>query len=538
MSQPNPPSLDPTLARRWMDLALTGMTQAREAIDALNVYPVPDGDTGTNLQLTLRRAVQEARDCPDDSVAALLAALARGALLGARGNSGIIVSQLLRGWAEAFADAHSADPWLLARGLARADEQAWAAVETPVEGTILSVTRAAALAARQAAEAGSGLADVVRAAADAAHQALTRTTEQLPVLAEAGVVDAGGAGCVVMLDALVSAVCGLPAPPLPTAVVGPIPRVQRCPQLAVGGPAFEVMYLLTIDDERIDTVRTTLATLGDSLVVVGGSNLWHVHLHTDDPGAAIEVGVRAGQPHRIRIIHLPSGDPKVEAEPVSGAGGRGLGAVAWAAGPGLAEVFTGSGAVAVTSESGARVSTEELLAAIRRTGAAEVVLMPNDTDTVAVARAAAAAARDEGVEVVVLPTRAQVQGLAAVAVLEPHAGLDEAVESMTAAAAATRHAAVSVASRPAMTLAGPCRPGDVLGLVAGEITRVGDDVSAMALLVLSDLLDGSSELVTVVVGEHAPAGVAEAIRAALPGDVEVQVLEGGQPAYPLLIGVE
>jgi DAK2 domain fusion protein YloV len=521
-----------------MDLALTGMTQAREAIDALNVYPVPDGDTGTNLHLTLRRAVQEARQCQDDTVAALLAALAHGALLGARGNSGIIVSQLLRGWAEAFADAHSADPWLLARGLARADEQAWAAVETPVEGTILSVTRAAALAAGQAAQDGGDLAGVVRAAAAAAHQALAKTTEQLPVLAEAGVVDAGGAGCVVMLDALVSAVCGLEAPPLPTAVVGPIPRVQRCPQLAVGGPAFEVMYLLTVDDERVDTVRSMLANLGDSLVVVGGSKLWHVHLHTDDPGGAIEVGVRVGVPHRIRIIHLPSGDPRVEAEPVGGGSGRGLGAVAWAAGPGLASVFTRAGAVAVTSDSGARVSTEEVLGAIRRTGAAEVVLMPNDTDTVAVARAAAAAARDERIDVVVLPTRAQVQGLAAVAVLDPHAALDEAVESMTAAAAATRHAAVSVASRPAMTLAGPCRPGDVLGLVAGEITRVGDDITAMALLVLDDLLEETSELVTVVLGGQAPDGVADSIRGAVPEGIEVQVLDGGQPAYPLLIGVE
>jgi dihydroxyacetone kinase-like predicted kinase len=179
-----------------------------------------------------------------------------------------------------------------------------------------------------------------------------------------------------------------------------------------------------------------------------------------------------------------------------------------------------------------------VLGAIRRTGAAEVVLMPNDTDTVAVARAAAAAARDERIDVVVLPTRAQVQGLAAVAVLDPHAALDEAVESMTAAAAATRHAAVSVASRPAMTLAGPCRPGDVLGLVAGEITRVGDDITAMALLVLDDLLEETSELVTVVLGGQAPDGVADSIRGAVPEGIEVQVLDGGQPAYPLLIGVE
>jgi len=547
-------SIDAAVARRWMELALAGLEREREAIDSLNVYPVPDGDTGTNLLLTLRRACLEVDLLAADAdVAAIAAAAAAGALLGARGNSGIITSQLLRGWAEALHGRVEADPACVARAFARADEQAWSAVETPVEGTILSVTRAASLAAQGVSgrqhPCGRELADLVTVVAQAARQALLETTSQLDVLAEAGVVDAGGAGLVVIIDALEQAVTGEQSPPLPDTGAGPVPLGQSCPSLAVAGPAFEVMFLLDAVQDDLPTLRRELARLGDSVVVVGGSGLWHVHVHVDDAGAAVEAGLRAGRPHRIRVTHLATGRPS--AVPVEAAGSRAamppspaperVGLVAWTAGPGLARLFALTGAVPVLGVRGRRASTEEVLAAVRAAGTSCVVVLPNDTDTLAVARAAAQAARAEGLRVTVVPTRAQVQGLAAAAVHDPSADLDQDVALMSSAAGSTRHGAVTIAAREAITMAGRCRPGDVLGIVDGDFAIIGSDVKEVALQVLQRLLSGGGEIVTAVLGENAPDGLEQAIRNWLRADrtgTEVCVLDGGQPRYPLLLGVE
>ena len=224
------------------------------------------------------------------------------------------------------------------------------------------------------------------------------------------------------------------------------------------------------------------------------------------------------------------------------AGSQAAGAVAvvaCAAGPGLHALFTGAGAVAVDGGPGARASTEELLAAVRSTGSSSVVLLPNDTDTIAVARAAAAAAAAEGVQVEVVTTRAQVQGLAALAVLDPSLDLAACTERMSAAAGATRHGAVTVAAREAVTRAGRCRPGDVLGVVGGTFELIGDDVTEMAGEVLDRLLDDGGELVTVVLGRDAPEGLGAAVTARLARrEVEVTVVDGGQARYPVLLGVE
>jgi hypothetical protein len=546
---------DAAVARRWLALSLEGIERDREAIDSLNVYPVPDGDTGTNLHLTLVRAAQEVRGLPDDAnLAAIAGAAAHGALLGARGNSGIITSQLLRGWAEALDGVEQAGPEHLAEALRRADEQAWLAVETPVEGTILSVTRAAALAA--AGRDDLGLDGLVRVAAEAARAALRRTTSQLDVLAEAGVVDAGGAGIVVVLDALVAAVTGERAAPPPVAAPGPVPVAPSCPSPGDGGPSHEVMFLLDLppaeEADRVAVLRAALAGLGDSLVVVGGSGLWHVHVHVDDHAAALAEAGRAGTPREVRVTHLVSGQvvagvpaatvvpsqPSVPATPSAGLVDE-VAVVACASGPGLAALFAQAGAVVVGPGPGARPSTEELLAAVRSTGAACVVLLPNDTDTVAVARAAAEAAAADGIRVEVVPTRAQVQGLAALAVHDATLDLAACAARVSAAAGATRDGAVTTAAREAVTRAGRCRPGDVLGVVAGTVEVVGSDVTAVAGEVLDLLLAHGGELVTVVLGEQAPAGLAAAVDARLGGrGVEVHVVEGGQPRYPVLLGVE
>lgn len=532
--------LDARAARRWAVCALAALGQAREEIDALNVYPVPDGDTGTNLYLTLEAACASALALPQEaSLKAMSDAFARGALLGARGNSGIIAAQYLRGWADELGEIEVIDAKAAKRAVLRADDQAWQAVARPVEGTILSVSRAAAQAA---ASAGDELRDVVLTAAAAARTALQRTPEQLDVLRRAGVVDAGGRGLVVLLDTLEALVTGQSLRPVTRREQSaPLPSaaLDDCPAGVGGddGPGYEVMYLLDASGDRMPALRERLAALGDSLAVVGGAGLWHVHVHVDDPGAAIEAGIEAGRPHQVRITHFadsltgrPRPGPKIA-----------VGLVACAAGPGLATLFEHAGAVVVRHHQGRRPSTGELLEAVHRTNAEAVVVLPNDPDTLSVARAAAEAARQAGRRVSVLPTRAQVHGLAAAAVHDPGRVLDDDLVRMSAAAGATRDGAITVAVRDAITVAGVCRAGDVLGVVQGDFTIVGSDLADVATEVLERLLSGGGELVSLVTGEGASpdlvATVARRVRRSHP-EVEVSVLDGGQPRYPLLLAVE
>jgi DAK2 domain fusion protein YloV len=542
-------ALDGRGARLWAMQALAALGEAREEIDALNVFPVPDGDTGTNMYLTLEAAVTAgAQVAPGTPVAGVAEAFARGALLGARGNSGVIGAQLLRGWADTLAQYERLDAETAVEGFRRADQQAWQAVGEPVEGTILSVSRAAAKAA---AAAPPRLEAVVAAAAAAARQALVLTTDQLPALARAGVVDAGGRGYVVVLDALADLVAGISRKrpsrePRPPAL--PVVDLAACLAETAAGPGFEVMFLLDAADDAVGPLRERLLALGESLVVVGGGGLWNVHVHTDDAGAAVEAGIAAGRPHGIRITHLPTGQGTGQGADRLGdrLGPRrpdapAVGLVAVSAGPGLASLFRGAGAVAVPGGPGERPSTGELLGAIHRTGAVAVAVLPNDGDTLSVAQAAAAVARAEGVRVTVVPTRAQVQGLAAAAVHDPGRGFDDDVVAMSAAAGAARDGAVTIASRDGLTSAGPCAVGDVLGVVDGDFAIVGDDLERVAREVVDRLLSGGGELVTLVVGEGGHDGLARDVavharRARRP--IEVHVLQGGQPRYPLLIGVE
>lgn len=524
--------LDPLAVRRWSRLAAETLGRAREEIDALNVFPVPDGDTGTNLHLTMLSAAEALDGLPADAGAeATWRALAQGALLGARGNSGVIVSQALRGLAEVLreAEGRGAD---LGRGLVRAAELARAAVSRPVEGTILSVLAAVAAAVRDGRE---DLASVARRAAGEARSALRRTTGQLDVLARGGVVDAGGAGLTIILESLAAVVTdsytGRVDIPAPAHRV--VPEVPAEAGPSGEGPGYEVMYLLDAGAEEVAALRGELDALGDSLVIVGGDGLWNVHVHVDDAGAAIEAAVRLGRPHRIRVTYLVGSG---RTHPVA----RGRGVVAVAAGPALAAVFEEAGAVVVRREPGSSPPLAAVLAAVREAGS-EVVVLPNDSDTREVAAAAAEIAREQGLVVGVIPTRASVQGLSALAVHDPLRRFDDDVVAMTEAAAHTRHGHVWVADREVMTSAGLTAPGDVLGVVDGDAALIGADLTATALEVVRRMVSSSSELVTLLEGAGAPEGLAGAVQdhlARTRPDIEVVRYEGGQGGYPLLIGVE
>ncbi|MFH8772903.1 DAK2 domain-containing protein [Streptomyces sp. NPDC017958] len=557
---------DALAVRTWCGLALGALGRAREEIDAINVYPVADGDTGTNLYLTLESAATAVEavfagygtGAQEPSLADAVHAMAHGALIGARGNSGTILAQLLRGMAQVLAEAEAGDGSRidgvgLRLALRQAADSAREAVAHPVEGTVLTVASAAADAA-EGAEGDCGT--VARAAYEGARAALAATPGQLAVLARAGVVDAGGRGLVAVLGALVEACTGevvREAPkaaegvPVSVAVseaparVGAVSEADLCAEGAEdGGPAYEVIYLLEAGDEAVARLRERLDTLGDSLVVVGGDGLWNVHVHVDDAGAAVEAGVEAGRPYRIRITHFGLGDVHTGGErPPRERAQRAV--VAVVPGEGLAGLYTEAGATAVLARPGEPPASGELVQAVRRAHAREVVLLPNDAELRHTAAAAAEQARTEGIRVALIPTRSAVQGIAALAVHEPERRFDEDVVQMTSAAGATRYAEVVVAERQSWTTAGICQAGDVLGLIDGDVAVIGPDVTATAETVLDRMLQAGGELVTLVVGDEAPESVADRLEARVRESylaVDTVVYRGGRQGALLLIGVE
>ena len=530
--------LDSTTIQEWAYAALDGLEDARARIDSLNVFPVPDGDTGTNAYLTMEAACSavDAALADGRSRARAAAALARGALLGARGNSGVILSQILKGTGDVLGELPEDQPVdgaAVARLLRRGADLAYAAVARPVEGTILTVARAAADAAQDAVDSGvTETSEVLARATESARTALDRTPELLETLRMAGVVDAGGQALVVVLDALAEVVDGVrrPRSVAPRAVIQPIEERR---DIEYVGPAYEVMYLLDADEAAIPALRTSLDALGDSLVIVGGERLWNVHVHVDDAGAAVEAGMAAGDPYRMRITYLHTDDHRDEIQV------RAI--VAVAHGAGVAELLREQGVHVVAASPRQRPSTAEILAAIVDSHSGEVIVLPSDGDTRAVAEIAATQARADGIRVSVIPTRSVVQTLAAVAVSDVDARFDDDVVSMTRAAGATHYGAITTSVREALTSAGTCHPGDILGLVDGDIRFIGHEADATARELIASMLAAGAELVTLVFGEQASEFMRTVIPRWLATDyplVDVALHEGGQPLWPLIVGVE
>lgn len=591
-------TLDAAAVRRWAFRARDALATHRHRIDALNVFPVPDGDTGTNLFLTLDTGldglVESFLQGATTSISGGARTLARSTLFAARGNSGVIFSQLVRGLADVVAatpdvDARGIDGPLLADILDAATEYAWRGVSRPVEGTILSVARAAAQAARAAVESDDRLIHVTGAVVTGARNALAATTRQLESLARAGVVDAGGAGLLIFFETLHEVVQGgepTPGGPAPAdysifdqgaglaAVVGhgeaaghgagagPGPGPGPGPD----GPDFEVMYLVDgCTDDRAEALRSRLGDLGDSVLVVGDEALHTVHVHTDDVGPAIEAGMHAGRVYAIRVASLREpARPREPGQPgqrcgveestaavarvaASGApaapGVRGglaqgrFGALACAMGPGIERLFRQAGAWVVHDEPGNRVTPQRLVDGALATGCEDVVLLPNDPDILPAVDVAVDLAAEVDCRIHVVPTRFTVEGIAALAVYDPMA--KDVPEQMAAAARAVRCGTLARASSAAQTAAGPCRVGDILGFVGDEIVLVGTDVDGVGRGLLDLLVDEAAELVTLVEGEAA-SGLGTRLAGHLRDrdDLEVVVVDGGQPVYALLIGVE
>ena len=538
-------------------------------INRLNVYPVPDGDTGTNMALTLEAVVAELDTTPPPAgLPEVCKAIGHGSLMGARGNSGVILSQLLRGMTERMGTAgdDGIGPDILADAITHAAELARKAVVRPVEGTILTVASAAAEGAARATTDAPSLLAVVESARTEAADALARTPEQLPVLARAGVVDAGGAGFVLLLDAFLLVLDGRPLPE-PSGVAAPDLSALNGHLGADGSEGaagehgegtdvsdlrYEVMYMLAAPDDSIEGFKDVWAGIGDSIVVVGGDGMWNCHIHTNDVGAAIEAAlIMEGRPSRIRVTDL---EEQVEEErwvregvgaPGAGPSTEGAGppattsVVAVVSGDGIGRIFHSLGVHhLVVGGQTMNPATADLVKAVEAVGSDQVVILPNNKNIRPVAEQVDGLS-DKRVEVVA--TGSIVEGFAALLAYDPAADVETNAAAMTESAARVVPAEVTRAVRASTTDAGEVREGDWIGISRDGVVAIADNVVVCTRLLLSRLLDDSHELVTLIEGEGARVADTRRIEEWLAEEhpnVALEVHQGGQPLYPYLLGIE
>jgi len=552
----------------------TVLRRHEDAINALNVYPVPDGDTGTNMALTVESVVAELAEvdglleAPGPSnggpspaqgggptMAVVCKAVAHGSLMGARGNSGVILSQLLRGLTGVLAENDGdGDGGSWARGLAAADEAARQAVLRPAEGTILTVARAAAAGAAEVSRADPSLLAVMEGARRSAAEALAHTPEQLPVLAQAGVVDAGGSGYLLLFDAALTVIDGRPLPAAPAPSGGPRPSDTMARPVADSAPAdgdelqYEVMYLLHAPDHTIPAFKEVWAGLGDSIVVVGGDGLWNCHIHTDDVGGAIEAALDAGRPRDIRVTNLAE---QIDEERWvrEGAGALSLAVpdeetprtavVAVANGEGIGRIFRSLGVhYLVPGGQSMNPSTAQILEVVEGAPSPDVVLLPNNDNIHPVAMQVCELSAKT---VRVVPTSGIVEGFAALLEYDPEASAPDNAKAMAESARRVVAGEVTRAVRDATGPAGPIRAGDWLGLSRDGVEVVGESVAEATCGLLGKLLRDDHELVTLIEGEGAGAGETRRVREWLDEhrpDVALEVHHGGQPLYPYLLSIE
>ncbi|HVF75183.1 MAG TPA: DAK2 domain-containing protein [Acidimicrobiales bacterium] len=514
----------------------------QDAVNRLNVYPVPDGDTGTNMALTLEEVVKECAAA--DDMVSTCKAISHGALMGARGNSGVILSQILRALADGCKGVDAAGAADVAAALGNASTAAYEAVMRPVEGTILTVVKEAAAAAHAAADGGAALVDVLDAAKKGGQVALDNTPELLPVLKQAGVVDAGGAGFLLLLDAFLHVVAGRPLPEAP-AVTGLVDSSAPAAPMHDGDSdlRYEVMYFLEAPDETIPAFKDVWAGIGDSIVVVGGDGIWNCHIHTDDIGASIEAAMDCGRPRNIRVTDLheqveeerwvreaaavPVEEPAHDPVPTA--------VVAVGTGEGIRRIFHSLGVQKVVAGGQSmNPSTAQILEAVEAAPGEQVVILPNNKNIIPVAEQVAPLASKP---VSVVPTTGIAQGFAALLEYDPEATAEANATSMGEAAGRVVSGEVTRAVRDS----GEITEGDWLGLSSKRIESVAPTLAEAATSLLDHLIGDDHEIVSVIEGEGSSAAdtrrITEWLREHRP-DVTFEVHHGGQPLYPYLFSIE
>lgn len=553
--------------RLMLYAAANRLSQQKQYIDSLNVFPVPDGDTGTNMSSTILSAVKEVQRSHSDSVADLASAAAKGSLMGARGNSGVILSQFFRGFADGCAGHSELGPKELTKAVQSATDTTYKAVMKPVEGTMLTVGRFAAEEAKKAVESGANVWEVAEAVFRGAQKGLKKTPELLPVLKQAGVVDAGGQGLVTILEGALSVVRGEDVSELlddasedlmgleEPSKVGGIIRVEDlqykyCTEFIVRGKNLSP-----------ESIKTHIAGWGDSMLVVGDREAVKVHIHTNDPGQVLSYCGRLGDMVEIGIHNMAeqnrqaveereakqrqsmeefsrtkvADSPTQQAAPVE----KAIGMVAVCVGKGMADIFTSLGVDrVVVGGKTMNPSTEDLVGAISAVPAKCVILLPNNKNVLFAANQAAEISHKE---VLVIPTRTIPQGIGAAMAFDPEASVEDNRSRMQEAALMVSTGEVTYAVRSTKAGELDINEKDIIGLVEGEIKVAGKSAEQVGLEVVQHLLDDDKEVITVYYGEEIPAEQAEKFGERLEEsypDLEVEVHYGGQPLYYYVFGVE
>ncbi|WP_303975386.1 DAK2 domain-containing protein [Streptococcus merionis] len=546
-----------SLFQEMVQAASTRLNKQAEYVNSLNVFPVPDGDTGTNMGMTITNGAKEVANKPASTVGEVGQILSKGLLMGARGNSGVITSQLFRGFGQAIRDKEALDGKDLARAFQSGVEVAYKAVMKPVEGTILTVSRGAATAALKKAEETDDAVEVMRAALNGANRALKKTPDLLPVLKEVGVVDSGGQGLVYIYEGFLAALTGeyiasedfevTPAVMSEMinaehhkAVVGHVATEDitfgYCTEIMVAlgqGPTY-------VKDFDYEEFQGYLSGLGDSLLVVNDDEIVKVHVHTEDPGLVMQEGLKYGSLVKVKVDNMrEQHDAQVEKVAAPTSAQKDFGIIAVSAGDGLAEIFTSQGVDYVISGGQTmNPSTEDIVKAIEEVNAKNIIILPNNKNIQMAAEAAADVVEQPAV---VVASRTIPQGLTSLLAFDASKSLEENHEAMTSALSEVTSGSITTAVRDTTIDGLEIHENDNLGMIDGKIVVSHPDMATALSETFAQMLDEDSEIVTIYLGEGSDEALVEALSEQLEAqyeDLEIEVYPAGQPVYPYLFSVE
>jgi len=531
--------------RDMFNAATTWLEKSVADIDALNVFPVPDGDTGTNMLLTMRSTMEEAFRAPDRSASAVAQAMAKGALLGARGNSGVILSQIWRGLAQGLADKESLNGSDLADALQQSSTMAYKGLSNPVEGTILTVGREAAEAAQaQASGDKNDLISVMEATVSAANESVANTPTLLPVLKEAGVVDAGGQGLYTILEGALHYLKGETEQiqlRKPQMVASSIPLPARLPQMAVGEVPYGYCTEFLLKGEELDTfkIKSKLEKKGESLIVVGDESTVRVHIHTLDPGNVLHYATSLGTTHKVSIRNMDEQlqdflEMQKERLPATG-----MDIIAVVSGDGLADVFRSLGVAAIVPGGQTmNPSTKDLLHAVEGVASDKVIILPNNKNIVLTAEQVQSVTA-KSIEVV--PTETIPQGVAALLAFDYEAEFETNAQIMREAKSAVKSIEVTRAIRPVRLGGLNIKRKQAIGFLEGDLVVVSDNPTDALTKVLARVNLEEVEVITIYYGADTEMAEAEKVSAGLReqhSQLQVEVVRGGQPHYNYIVSLE
>jgi len=532
--------------REMFAAATTWLEKSASDIDALNVFPVPDGDTGTNMLLTMRSSIEEAYRAPDRSASAVVQAMANGALMGARGNSGVILSQIWHGLEQGLSGKESFTGSDLADALLQASTMAYKGISNPVEGTILTVIREASSAAQaQAASGSNDLISVMEATVSAANESVANTPSLLPVLRDAGVVDAGGQGLYTILEGALRYLRGEAEQMQfrkPQIIVSSIPLIARSPQMLAADEVpfgYCTEFLLKGEELDPDKIRTRLEKRGQSLIVVGGESTVRVHIHTEKPGNVISYASSLGTMHQVSIRNMDEQHQDFLEMQKEKAPAIDMAIIAVVAGDGLTDVFTSLGVTAIVPGGQTmNPSTKDLLQAIELVASDKVIILPNNKNIVLTAEQVQSLTEKS---VKVVPTKTIPQGVAALLAFDYEADFETNAQIMNKAKSAAKTIEITRAVRSIQLGGLNIKKNQAIGLLDGDLLAAGSDTTEVLNKMLAKLNLSEAEVITIYYGADTELAEAEQISVSIREQhpqLQIEVVRGGQPHYNYIISIE